>query len=692
MIFFSTYWYCIAQADDFIPASRVVVPTMYWYRLSSTDIIPIINCATNVHHRHYGLMLRCYNGFGHCKEDASCLPFKKLQQRINGLSSVRVPLSVDHHRLLFKDFVELKPGTEVTFLISRQNHYLKDCRNKKLFEEELQANPLLSRVISGKRYFAFNAIVTSNPKSSDFIDSNFTKQEIAHLCGFHEGVAIRFELKVTKKSIHFFHFDFFQTMDTIQVWGTHSIERHALIQESFYKNNFPCVGAIVSTFVDELEGDVALSMMLAGYYQKFVAVEKIKLQQNADLEEGIATSRLHDVICVPHKCPVFEQFRDLVDSSVKTTIYSLYGQFSEFTKPIITQDMLRTMENSFRCLLPIQYHCIRSMMGKDLRKDPEETTTSQEIKERQWDCFAIFTFIQQCRIRNPHNFIWFSLVNTASHFAGGRNHISLHFGYSIAKNTMLRKLNDMYTYPEMIVLKSKSTLNQFKTFVIAIFDNSQFNIKKKFQQNATSSNMAEAMCRLFLQPTVFDYLEHIPNNWRDLGDIHITYLHQVIPSPYGMPLFEELSQDWSVLDLTEDRLSTFNKSIDITGQRVETYYEVKHILGFNRRLKRIIPYSSDRPFTFSINSHNDTLVTFSVCEKLKQNWKRTIPRESANVHCSWYHHILKSLYSHTKVWRGEPSPARILIPAVSPENETTNKGAANVVMSLLLYHGIIEPV
>ena len=36
-------------------------------------------------------------------------------------------------------------------------------------------------------------------------------------------------------------------------------------------------------------------------------------------------------------------------------------------------------------------------------------------------------------------------------------------------------------------------------------------------------------------------------------------------------------------------------------------------------------------------------------------------------------------------------PAKLLIPPVSPENETTNKGAANVIMSLLLMHGILEP-
>ena len=35
-------------------------------------------------------------------------------------------------------------------------------------------------------------------------------------------------------------------------------------------------------------------------------------------------------------------------------------------------------------------------------------------------------------------------------------------------------------------------------------------------------------------------------------------------------------------------------------------------------------------------------------------------------------------------------PVKLLIPPVSPDNETTNKGAANVIMSLLLMHGVVE--
>ena len=35
---------------------------------------------------------------------------------------------------------------------------------------------------------------------------------------------------------------------------------------------------------------------------------------------------------------------------------------------------------------------------------------------------------------------------------------------------------------------------------------------------------------------------------------------------------------------------------------------------------------------------------------------------------------------------------KLIIPTVSPEDETTNKGAAKVMLSLLILFGIIEPI
>ena len=42
------------------------------------------------------------------------------------------------------------------------------------------------------------------------------------------------------------------------------------------------------------------------------------------------------------------------------------------------------------------------------------------------------------------------------------------------------------------------------------------------------------------------------------------------------------------------------------------------------------------------------------------------------------------------VWGSKRS--KIIIPPVSPEDETTNKGAAKVVLSLLVFFGILEPI
>ena len=100
-----------------------------------------------------------------------------------------------------------------------------------------------------------------------------------------------------------------------------------------------------------------------------------------------------------------------------------------------------------------------------------------------------------------------------------------------------------------------------------------------------------------------------------------------------MPPFKSLSTEWTVLDLMDDYLSTFNNSINITGQFVEAYYNVKRVLGYSHCLKRIVPYSSDKPFAYSIEHHHDALITFSVCEKLKPHWQRSIPSDTANVHC-----------------------------------------------------------
>ena len=56
--------------------------------------------------------------------------------------------------------------------------------------------------------------------------------------------------------------------------------------------------------------------------------------------------------------------------------------------------------------------------------------------------------------------------------------------------------------------------------------------------------MAEATCRIFLKPMVFKYLKDIAVSWADIDPLPITYIDQVIPSPYEMPAFESLPENW----------------------------------------------------------------------------------------------------------------------------------------------------
>ena len=125
-----------------------------------------------------GLMHHVYSSFGHSRPCKSYVPFNKLQSTLTDTSIARVPLTIDHHRLLLEDFVKLKPSVEITFLISRMNHFLKDPTTLKMFENELVASLLAPRVISRKHYFAFQAVVCSNPKCTYFVYSNLTNREM----------------------------------------------------------------------------------------------------------------------------------------------------------------------------------------------------------------------------------------------------------------------------------------------------------------------------------------------------------------------------------------------------------------------------------------------------------------------------------------------------------------------------------
>ena len=150
------------------------------------------------------------------------------------------------------------------------------------------------------------------------------------------------------------------------------------------------------------------------------------------IQDGeVSISTIQDIVLLKSNDPSFMLFQGVVDNTIKEAIVEMYGEFSEFTTPIITKSMLRDMENTFQQMLPNQYHTYRTLIGKPVklfRQKPFDQ--KQRRKEQVWDCYAFFEFIHHTRTRNSHYFIWFAVVNSAVLYGGTRSHIATHFGYN----------------------------------------------------------------------------------------------------------------------------------------------------------------------------------------------------------------------------------------------------------------------
>ena len=221
----------------------------------------------------------------------------------------------------------------------------------------LQKNPLIARAINGKQFFVFECVVWSNRYANDFADNTLTQQQIEHLCSFREGVAVCLDVKGTENlngqchTLDFFHHTFFDNLETVQFWTIHHINKLSGIKKYLDDISIKCCTAVTSVYVNKLMGDAAQLGILVGFYQQFmgIATEQEILLQYQECE--ISTSQLQDEPFLKSNDPSFKLFTDVVDNTVKCAITSIYGNFSEFTEPIITQSMLRDMENAFRTIL-----------------------------------------------------------------------------------------------------------------------------------------------------------------------------------------------------------------------------------------------------------------------------------------------------------------------------------------------------
>ena len=291
--------------------------------------------------------------------------FKHLQPKLSG---GKPAINITHNRLLLEDIMLLNKGECVRLLISCKHNMLK----KKGGNISFQKNLLESVEIDGMHpqtfrksiYFACDLYVSANPTQRDFNDGNITEHEIRKICTSHGGGGVQF--KMTNNQSHLFKFsDIIEQSESLLFYSDKPIERMKQVKRVMRSHDdISRIGGVAARLMDEYFGDTTGFIQVSDFYSYLLKEhddnEQIKAYKNAP----ISTERMTKYLELADKHPAFIEFRTALDDSIKKEVDNLYGKFSEFTTPLLSQHAIAGFANQFKTKLPRQYHTILVFLNK----------------------------------------------------------------------------------------------------------------------------------------------------------------------------------------------------------------------------------------------------------------------------------------------------------------------------------------
>ncbi len=333
-------------------------------------------------------------------------------------------------------------------------------------------------------------------------------------------------------------------------------------------------------------------------------------------------------------------------------------------------------------LMPEQFLVLWTLLNFNENNNLEKRSHLQAFYLRM----VLYQFIAMNRIRNSQTFSWWALCNAAarygSHDVQARANLSVHYGISITQNSLQQKLSPFNDYGGLMkACETKLSLSGY--FGISVWDNSQLVTPLKFQRGGRLSVSSKVTSRIFVKPYEPTYGTTQPAALRidspnKPGPVKITYLDQAIPSPVGMALFECHEDSYLQIQHIEDYESALD--VDVTGLRVKAYIKLVLLSDEIVTQKRLISIRGEGLYLEepATDPTNDTLL---VADYLQPNRSRD----------GFYHCATRFQRRSTRKWRKDPPRATVLAPPVSPDDETTTRGAGKVILSILLLFGLLVP-
>ena len=262
----------------------------------------------------------------------------------------------------------LQKGERVLLMISSTHEMLKknggNLRFLRNILESVEIDGMRPQSFKRLIYFGCSLEVSANPTRQDLLDGNFTAQEVARLCTPVGGGGVNFMM--SNNYCHLFKFsDIMEQSQTMIFYSTSMNQRMNVVKRAMRNlKDVTRLGGVAARMMDEYLGDRTGFIEVSNHYGLLLKEHDFAAQTKAYKSAPISTKRFTEYLALADKNPAFVQFRDALDDYIKNEIDNLYGKFSEFTTPLISQAAIAGFADRFKTKLPVQYNGILVLLNK----------------------------------------------------------------------------------------------------------------------------------------------------------------------------------------------------------------------------------------------------------------------------------------------------------------------------------------
>ena len=199
-------------------------------------------------------------------------------------------------------------------------------------------------------------------------------------------------------------------------------------------------------FLDETYGDLQYNLAVLHAYQQKTSASAHLVNLLKYKESKISSKRIAAHYSLPASDEAFKSFVKTFDDVTRAAVLDIYGKFSEFTTPILSLDQITLLANEFNnTKIPHYYEIISNLLNHQQYALHKRAQYSKQL----WDHFILYTFCMLMRIRNDSNFSWWALLNSASMYGNGANHLAVYFGFRYVNYPSLASVNSSKWKPTM---------------------------------------------------------------------------------------------------------------------------------------------------------------------------------------------------------------------------------------------------